>query len=72
MQQNTQIEEIRRLVSFPFVSYTGVQWTKSQINAYNMIQKRINCFILENRRVPEYLLNGSHNLFTMFSLREDK
>jgi hypothetical protein len=58
---------MRDLLPYGFVAFTGRAFTDCQVNSYNAIQRNINGFIAENRPIPEYLLNGSHNLFRSFS-----
>ncbi len=42
--------------------WNGATVTPSLAQAYNSIQSRIAGFQADGRTVPEYLLNGSHNL----------
>ena len=57
----------RALIPYGFTAYTGKQWADCQVDSYNQIQETINSFIVASMPVPEYLLNGSHNLFTCYS-----
>jgi len=60
----------RSLLPYGFVAFTGKQWANSQVDSYNQIQETINSFITAGFPVPEYLLNGSHNLFSCYSINQ--
>ena len=55
--------ETRNHIPAGYVTFTGATLTQSQVDTYNAVQDRINSFIAAGREVPEYILNGSHNLF---------
>jgi len=42
--------------------WNGAIATQYLADAYNSVQERIASFEKEGRTVPEYLLNGAHNL----------
>jgi hypothetical protein len=58
---------LRPMVPYGFAPFTGKTWADCQVDSYNAIQRNINGFIDANLPVPEYLLNGSHNLFCSYS-----
>ena len=58
----------RNLLEYGFKAYTGKVWPDCHVDSYNDIQETINSFINAGLPVPEYLINGSHNLFTSFSI----
>ena len=43
--------------------WNGAIVSEQEANAYNAIHARIESFEREGKPVPEYLLNGRHNLF---------
>ena len=53
----------RKAMKYGFTAWTGVKFADSQVDAYNDIQHRINTFKRDLGYIPEYLINGSHNLF---------
>ena len=57
----------RAMIPYNYKTFTGTTLSKCQIDSYNALQARINQFIAEGRAVPEYLLNGSHNMFRAMS-----
>jgi hypothetical protein len=57
----------RNHINHPFKAYTGIAWSKAQVNQYNAYQDKINRWYDEMGYIPEQLLNGSHNLFDAFS-----
>ena len=59
----------RALVPYGFTAFTGKQWPDSHVDSYNAMQETINSFIIAGLPVPEYLISGSHNLFTSFSIK---
>jgi hypothetical protein len=61
------INVTRALLPHGFIAYNGKQWAAIQVKSYNRMQVTINSFITAGLPVPEYLLNGSHNLFTSYS-----
>lgn len=62
------MNELKNHAPFPFKAFTGVEWTKEQVNEYNRLQDRINA-ALNAGVFPDNLINGSHNLFTQFSFK---
>ena len=42
--------------------WNGVTVTKQLAEAYNSLLDRMGTFTKESKPVPEYLLNGTHNL----------
>ena len=60
----------RSLVPYGFVAFTGKAWPDCHVDSYNRIQETINSFIKAGMPVPEYLLNGSHNLFSAYSINQ--
>jgi hypothetical protein len=65
----TNINVTRALVPYGFVAFTGKAWPDCHVDSYNQIQTTINSFITAGLPVPDYLVNGSHNLFTSFSIK---
>ena len=63
--ENTNIT--RSLLQYGFTAFTGKQWPNCHVDSYNAIQSTINSFISAGMPVPEYLENGSHNLFVSYS-----
>ena len=61
------MNETRTLLPYGFTAYTGKVWPSIHVDSYNAIQETINSFIIAGYPVPDYLLNGSHNLFTSYS-----
>ena len=61
--------KLRDELPYGYRSYTGAVLADCQVDSYNAIQRNINGFILAGLPVPEYLLNGSHNLFRSYSER---
>lgn len=59
--------ELRKELPYGYRAYTGVVFADCQVDSYNAVQRNINGFILAGLPIPEYLLNGSHNLFRSFS-----
>lgn len=59
---------MRELLQYGFIAFNGQKWANCQVDSYNAIQRNINGFISAGLPIPEYLLNGSHNLFCSFSL----
>jgi hypothetical protein len=57
----------RDMVPYGFTPFTGRTWADCQVDSYNAIQRNINGFLAAGMRAPEYLLNGSHNLFCSYS-----
>ena len=53
----------RELIPYGYKTYTGRVLADCHVDSYNAIQDSINAFIDASMPVPEYLLNGSHNLF---------
>ena len=62
-------EELRTHLPKGFVAYTGQKWADQHIKSYNDYQDKINQYIKDGRKVPEELLNGSHKLFVMYSMK---
>lgn len=60
-------EQIRTHIPKGFVAYTGVKWADQQVKAYNDYQDKINQYVKAGKKIPEELLNGSHNLFVSIS-----
>ena len=58
---------MRKYLAYGFVAFNGVKWADCQVDSYNAMQRTINAFIAANMRIPDYLLNGSHNLFVSYS-----
>lgn len=61
--------ELRDELPYGYRAYTGAILADCQVDSYNAIQRNINGFITAGLPVPEYLLNGSHNLFKSYSER---
>ena len=61
--------EIRKMLTFPFKAFTGVNWSKDQVDQYNRLQAQINT-ALNAGVYPEHLVNGSHNMFSAFSFQD--
>jgi hypothetical protein len=61
------MEHRRELLDYGYRAFTGVTFADCQVDSYNKIQKNINGFIDAGLPVPEYLIFGSHNLFTSFA-----
>jgi len=57
----------RQLIPYGYKSFTGQTFSDDQVDSYNFIQRRINAFVEAGAPVPEYLISGSHNLFTCYS-----
>ena len=58
---------MRKLLDYGFIAFNGKTWADFQVDSYNAIQKTINGFISAGLPVPDYLINGSHNLFSSYS-----
>jgi hypothetical protein len=54
---------MRKLLPYGYKAHNGVVLSDYAIDSYNRIQERINSFIESGLPVPEYLINGSHNVF---------
>lgn len=59
---------MRNTLNYGFKAYTGKVWSDSQVDSYNAVQRNINSFITGKLPVPDYLLNGSHNLMVTYSI----
>ncbi len=57
----------RPMLPYGFTAFTGKVWPDCHVDSYNGVQDTINSFITAGLPVPEYLLNGSHNLFISYS-----
>ena len=57
----------RTMIKYGFAAFNGIVWTREQVDEYNSYQKLMNQYVIENREIPMELLNGSHNLFCIFS-----
>ena len=57
----------RELLPYGYTLYNGVVCSDSFVDSYNRVQETINSFIRDGLPVPEYLLNGSHNLFVTYA-----
>jgi hypothetical protein len=60
-------KQLKNHIKHPFKSYTGVTWSKSQVDKYNDEVDKANAYIKDGKKVPENILNGLHNLFQTFS-----
>jgi hypothetical protein len=61
------INVTRALLPHGFIAFNGKQWPDCHVDSYNGVQETINGFITAGLPVPDYLVNGSHNLFTSYS-----
>jgi len=62
------MEQLRGHIEYGFIAYTGKAWPDCHVDSYNAMQDHINTFIKFGVPVPEYLLNGSHNLMVSYSI----
>lgn len=53
---------MRKPIPYGYVTFDGRAMSKCAVDSYNRIQERINSFEKAGLPVPEYLLNGSHNI----------
>jgi hypothetical protein len=60
-------ELMRVMLPYGYRCYTGRILPDCHVDSLNAMARNINQFIAAGRPVPEYLLNGSHNLFKSFS-----
>ena len=60
-------ERLRKILPYGYRAYTGRILCDYHVDSLNAISSNINQFIGAGLPVPEYLINGSHNLFTGFS-----
>jgi hypothetical protein len=58
---------MREKIPYGYKCFTGIVLTNGEVDEYNAIQETINSFEKANLPVPEYLLNGSFNLFVAIS-----
>ena len=57
---------LRPELPYGYRTFNGKILPDCHVDSYNAVQRNINGFIRENRPVPEYLINGSYNLFVSF------
>ena len=58
---------MRQLIPYGYRLFNGATLADCQVDSYNAIQHTINAFISAGIRVPDYLLNGSHNLLSSYA-----
>jgi hypothetical protein len=58
---------MRRLIPYGYRLFNGATLSDCQVDSYNAIQRTINSFTASGFRVPDYLLNGSHNLLSSYA-----
>ena len=51
------------LVPYGFTDIYGIQWDDAQVNRYNDLQKRIQAFEVNGRKVPGELELESHKAY---------
>jgi hypothetical protein len=58
---------MRQLIPYGYRLFNGATLANCQVDSYNAIQRNINGFISAGMVVPDYLLNGSHNLLSSYA-----
>ncbi len=54
-------------IPYGYKAYTGKVLSNLSVDNYNAVSDRCQSFIDAGRPVPEYILNGKHNLFVAIS-----
>jgi hypothetical protein len=55
------------MLPYGYRSYTGKVWLDCHVDTYNAYCQRCDALEKMKGRLPDYMANGRHNLFQMFS-----